>query len=114
MISKEMLSEVLNITAIRIGEKEQYIYGSIMKCIWYLDINDKYRLINVYEFAHLCKKWANNLKPKRYQIYSRITKNNGKAKLFSGGIKQREDFIASTEAEAIFQACNWVFKKIKE
>jgi len=100
MISKEILSEVLN-------EEIQEIDTS-----WYQDNYIRYfskgkdYLINKYELAFKCKEWALD---KGFWISSTAEKGtvivehkaNGKAAIFDG----------NTELANIFNAVKWVYKK---
>lgn len=108
MISKELLSEVLNKNIL---SYEFDMYGNID----YKVINDYGSNINIYELAHKCKEWA-------------LEKN---LTLFSGNINNQDNnyesewsydcqifshkegielfYIKSlTEPDAIFKACQWI------
>ena len=76
--------------------------------------DDKHIKIDIYEFAHRCKKWSTSLRGKKYQIYSGETSNGGTAEIYSGAIKQIEEVEADTELEAIFIACDWIINKINQ
>ena len=58
MISKELLSEVLNSPIDTYGIENKHIeyYEDNMLCVWYWS-NEKYRIINIYELAYKCKEW---------------------------------------------------------
>lgn len=59
--------------------------------------------INIYELAHKCKEWAMD---KGYYTESGLT---GKlAQCLVVGVKH---FLADTEPEAIFKACEWILKQ---
>ena len=108
MISKELLSEVLELRSYiesideSVDEKNIYYYSS------YESYPATQYSINIYELSHKCKEWAiskgwvlhevRNLK--EYIIY------------FSGDFREpSNDFRADTEHEAIFQACEWILKE---
>ena len=103
MISKELLSEVLDIEIKEIGKLVEGILLSFR-------YPTHWGYCNIYELAHKCKEWAiskgwvlhevRNLK--EYIIY------------FSGDFREpSNDFRADTEHEAIFQACEWILKESK-
>lgn len=107
MISEELLSEVF--------EQEirfiKYVANNTYEVHFEKPIRLKYIIINIYEIAHKCKEWANNLPSKRYQLYSGIcpkSLNYSVCSIFSGAIEQTEEIIANSELEAIFSACQWI------
>jgi len=106
MISKELLSEVL--------EKSVVSYTEISKNMIRVYLHKEnyfeqgYIDINIYELAHKCKEWAllnNNIK-----IYSLLVKDGAKVNIHKvlklGTIDKT--FRANTEPEAIFKACQYI------
>jgi hypothetical protein len=108
MISKELLSRVLELNIILVDTK----YTETTKRIRYVtsDNNDYY--IDVYNLAHKCKEWAFE---KGYELRTSI---RGIIDVYDHIYIHKEDgltgeFIdcrqeADTEVEAIFKACQWV------
>ena len=106
MISRELLSEI-------IGDGEVYITKEIVRNEYrYKNLNwcyaeDTYESINIHELAHKCKEWAvsNN-----YGILSGFDWNkNPKADVAEiNSLDDSIEFIADTELEAIFKACEWI------
>ena len=115
MISKELLSEVLDIKYsfknIKLREYEPYIQ-------WYCDEVYKEHVysINVYELAHKCKEWA--LTKHKISLQSTPIEENENEiywsvilKLFNEEYEENlEHIIKDTEPEAIFKACQWVLE----
>jgi hypothetical protein len=105
MISKELLSEVLNdgkyIPNFWEEEKEIIVLG-----------NNQYyceeQKINIYELAHKCKEWASSY---GFSCMSRPRFSSGwLCELMSDYGVEDEQFEAKTEPEAIFQACQWILE----
>jgi len=126
MISKKLLSEVLNTNVVNIvtdTKKMRYnLDGSVSdndKIIMYLDT--KWHKINIYELAHICKEWAFDNK---YVIGSipKITESTWKKCAVNlthfylackdrAIYKEQGDggwFTEPTEVESIFKACEWI------
>ena len=120
MISKELLSEVIEIKQNRIG-----ILKQLKNEIQYSTSGGYVSLINVYELAHKCKEWA----VKQNEEYINIL--NISSGVSNGGTKYcdmslqlfdnednidniNERFTADTEPEAIFKACEWILNKNNE
>jgi len=104
MISKKLLSEVLNKRCSKVG-----MFGSIyieytwMSSPYYVDSK-----INIYELAHKCKKWAYD---KGWLLQVRTGKKLSVIDIFNS--ENRELFIrkqvsCNTEPEAIFKALKWI------
>ena len=109
MISKKLLSEVL-------GEVQEFIPEEHRVRYCKMGEFDDWKEINIYEFMHKCKVWANNLSQKRYQLYSGIEAsrlNTSLVEIYSGAIKQHE-ISAESEPEAVFEACEWILGKLNE
>ena len=112
-ISKELLSEVLDE---KISEilPDRKIIGS-EKTLEYVAENSfrPYNYINIYELANKCKEWAEN---KDYYIVSGTWALQGEKQkaCIIGKPKPLENFIANTEVEAIFKACEWILKEINK
>ena len=121
MISKELLSEVLNIKGnfrygfddisipeldkIEFNRHTNKVFMSLKPSMLYGTIAPVIRTnsINVYELAHKCKEWA---KDKKYPISSLVGSqcNNCQFPESSSGAV----FYGDTEPEAIFKACEWI------
>lgn len=109
MISKELLSEVVGneVSEIRwINQQKKELQYDVIE-----DLN--YTTINIYELAHRCKEWA------FYKGF--VLKSYKKQGAFSGTYHYAIDindkiceWLANTEYEAIFKACEWIFKIIND
>jgi len=99
MISKELLSEVF-------GWKIKFVNPRINDNeISFIDYNGNTDSFNVYYVAHKCKEWA-----LEQGFETRVTFDKNYKGIW---IKKRfgfaeESFMANTEPEAIFKACQWV------
>ena len=130
MISKELLSEVLELNIVCVSNflrkdnmleyqflssrnKEYGLNNAVDEIIY------PPRQINIYELAHECKQWAVS---KGYSLYSGYDKliNKygvyvnllllGDDELTIGGWDTEIYFIANTETEAIFKACEYIME----
>ena len=100
MISKELLSDVL--------DYEVYTVGVIdhQNNLWYgLPDGDK-ETINIHELAHKCKEWAWT---HNYSVGSWKYVNGYQGQIALMG-KMRA-FNESSEPEAIFKACEWILNQ---
>jgi hypothetical protein len=103
MISKELLSEVLGANVVELDKFSLDINSNIEFTLRdYLSNGDTYHIINRYELAHKCKEWARDKHD--CTVSSSIYKEYSKC----WAISFDESFVAPTEAEAIFQACQWI------
>ena len=91
LISKELLSKVLNRNILKIK-----IFSN---CVGYF-YDEKYDEINIFELAHKCKEWALN---KNYEIWSVSKNKRGEAQIehFKNGTMAVR--YGKTEPESIFQ-----------
>lgn len=136
MISKELLSEVLNIKQFcngkylkencfgyprvkmkgypfTLNDDEEFAIRENELCYGFINIvKNPYRevadfkFINIYELAHKCKEWANN---KEFHLWS--MQNECQLETFKSSHNlDIEHFMADTEPEAIFKACEWILK----
>lgn len=118
MISKELLSEVLqqNVTSVY-EQKGQYRYTtSNTNGPWVSSSDVPFQ--NIYELAHKCKEWATG---KGYIILSYMEDDNtGYASLgdlFGRTVVKLPKpeksfwFDAQTEPEAILKACEWIMEQ---
>lgn len=109
MISKELLCKVLELKKIdEIYQEDNLLY--------FCESN---KGINIYELAHKCKEWAVS---KRYSLYSGYDKLINKYGVYVnllllgddestiGGWDTEIYFIANTEPEAIFKACQYIME----
>jgi hypothetical protein len=118
MISKELLSEVLENKVYLIRERRPI---DISSNIIQYELENGFRpfeYINIYELAHKCKEWAIS---KGYCI-NLISRTNGLSTLiFLYGKdfdKKKEIDIKSsldikTENEAMFLMCEWILRETK-
>ena len=104
MISRELLSEVLEEKVVSIGEgvySESKICYTLSKMGLFV-----YRDINIHELAHKCKEWALE---QGYILKSRIFDSNGGSSCqICKPVKDVEYIEAETETEAIFKACQYI------
>ena len=107
MISKELLSVVLKkrpIDILRFGKEtelgKEWIEAGYSK-------SGNIGAFNIHELAHMCKEWSYC---KRYFL------STGKDIMgyFCLDRERSRSFIADTEPEAIFKACEWILKQQKE
>lgn len=113
MISKELLSEVLELKyPIRIIHhfcKGQNVlnYDLHVECSLFQES------INIYELAHKCKEWAIKID---YKIESHIHLINKRiigVASFNTQDNTTKFFQADTEHETIFKACEWIMEQTK-
>ena len=103
MISKELLSAVLGLhCGIKSIKNSEVIY-------WFDCIGEiREHSINIYELAHKCKEWALNL---GYILYSTVHGYECyiDSRNFINNTPVR--FLAESEPEAVFKACQWILDK---
>jgi len=100
MISKELLSEVLNVKVISI---EVYTNG-----VDYYEEHGSTIHINIHELTHKCKEWALT---QNYIIKSFISDKGYAIIETKVGKDEIIDLkISNTEPEAIFKACQWILE----
>lgn len=108
MISKELLSEVLELTSGNVFIKEIETRNNDIE---YLCNVGGWNLLNIYELAFKCKEWA--FKNHKIIINSRITSKteliNGYAEIIKNCDYLYGDY-ADTEVEAILKACEWIME----
>lgn len=109
MISKELLSEVLDRKVVEFIEESWLCSSNTIVYILEDDVNEDF--INIYELAHKCKEWAYS---KGYVI---VSMNNFKWCYVNvsnlGGLTLKE-VNSDTEPQAIFKACEWILKNLKK
>ena len=118
-VSKELLSEVLNLNITYI----EHFNNSI---VYKVSVYDREEEVNIYEFVFKCKEWATS---KNYQIISGLLNNTVFSKhdeksyakinyYTEDKIGNREYkgmyIIANTEIEAVIKACEYALKEINE
>ena len=109
MISKELLSEVLNLNI-------TYIERCNNSIIYKISVYDREEEVNIYELAHKCKELAYS---QGYIISSGLTpvlgvNKDGWAEVFSSSTPldgKLRTFKELSEPEAIFKACQWILKE---
>ena len=116
MISKELLSEVLNISINLIElnpilENNKNDIGYLLKGSQNTvhEVHRNHKRINIYELAHKCKEWA---------LKHGYLLESGLAVCFEKGFceiyttrkpyQKINEVLHNTEPEAIFKACEWV------
>ena len=104
MISKELLSEILDEDILRFSVDDSEI-------IYIVRYDNTDSFINIYELAHKCKEWAHkegyNLSTKLYDNthYAKVYKDN-QANYFSVEYEP-----AISDVKAVFKACEWILKE---
>ena len=110
MISKELLSEVLNIEHI-------LEFRQSVNVFWITDAKSHVGAvpINIYELAHKCKEWA---LANGFAISSGIPKPFYKKRIIGAEIFKLTDFrnaificYQESEYDAIIEACEWILKE---
>jgi hypothetical protein len=112
VISKELLSEVLEEEVGSFEIKNNALIYTIKLCFGY-------KTINIYELAHKCKEWAwdngYSITIKRYKdgyqciLDFEFTFNLSNSNK-TGHIRNWTGIVNSnTEPEAIFNACQWIY-----
>ena len=105
MISTELLSEVLY-TFQEIHYVEKLDFRTIKFGGISIEGNFINSSMNIYELAHKCKEWANN---KGFHLWS--MQNECQLETFEASHNlDIEHFMADTEIEAVFKACEWILK----
>ena len=117
LLNKELLSEILdidtpnNIELTYGSEYENNIKQSLL--LSYSDGSEPI-IINIYELAHKCKKWANK---QGYAILSTVHIEADKTHFGEFGVLDSKTLkyvikgLADTEVEAIFKACEWILEQ---
>ena len=103
MISKELLSEVLGEDYEILKINKHFVQIRHLEAYTYTEWCE-------YKVAHICKEWALG---KNHIISSKTRKNydfNGACRISKIASKGSHGFIAYTEPEAIFKACQWVLE----
>ena len=110
MISKELLSEVLNNKKILLSKNDLLIEDNVLlfdnKCNYLVNIN-------IYELAHKCKEW---ILINKYKIFIYSDDNSEwycQVQLVDADEQPKEWSVAETEPEAIFKACEWILEQIR-
>lgn len=103
-ISKELLSEVMCIDKISKDTIRQY-----RNYVQFYSDGEDYS-INIHELSHKCKEWAHQ---KGFLLDSRTT-HCGSCFLLSSPFvydqEIRKPFLAKTEKQAVFNACQWILE----
>jgi hypothetical protein len=120
MISKELLSEVLDIRKNCEYVHEEAEVDGLNECVvigWY---GEDYFDVNIHELAHKCKEWAldNQFIITTHPCLTEEKWRNTSVRLlhfYSSGMdriieqsQKDKRFEADTEVEAIFKACQWI------
>lgn len=112
MISKELLSEVvLKEISEDVADKPKVVFKTELEYYEKSSVSRFRHRINIYELACKCKEWVI---VKEYKLLSAVTMNKeGMCTILCKLRKNRKTFIADTEPEAIFKACEWILKESK-
>ena len=109
MISKELLSEVLQQNVISVYEqKNQHRYTTSSTNGPWTSGSDV-PLPNIYELAHRCKEWAHS---RNFMIQSYLYNTKARVDLLKS-CDIDEIFIEETEPEAIFKATSYILDQFK-
>ena len=124
MVSKELLAEILDLelvenVQINWQNINEIVYTTkpagetISEMVEEVYSNSRWRCVNIYELAHKCKEWAFN---KGYTLV--VFKTLGYT-TYAVEIHDESDYIElidsfTTEPDAIFKACEWILKRIKD
>ncbi len=120
VISKELLSEVLECDCSKVVHKENtidYIYD--YDVTWSEHIQYQSETINIYELAYECKEWAFHRGVSVYCVQYKIDKGeycvyiydiHEETEILDTGV---DDMTFATESEAIFKVCEWIYDKQK-
>ncbi len=104
-MTTELLNKVLKTNAIWVEVKGNEVF--------YNADNNKHSCfkINTYELAHICKEWVY----KQKVIISSSKANDAYLAIldYDGVTDSTSTFIADTEPEAIFIACEWILKECR-
>jgi hypothetical protein len=123
MLSKELLSEVLNLDVTYVVQSQHThnvieFYTKGVCNLYHIDNNYHFKYkyfnsINTYELANKCKEWCdksitiNHHKDNEYRKgWIEVTINYDSTSVFAN-----KSFISDTEPEAIFKACQWIYEK---
>jgi len=109
IISKELLSEVLNISIIKVAKSHKNNNVSY----WIINNNCKTN-INIYELANRVKLWMNNNKHGFNICYRDDWWDRLESRVEVDLYNSRKVYGADTEPEAIFKAGEWVLEQLKE
>ena len=94
--SKELLSEMFNIEVCTV---------SIFDNLIHMETANGYIRMNIYELMHELKLYSLD---RDYKLLSSPTAAGGMCTSLHKLRKQRKTFTASTEVEAVVQACEWI------
>ena len=117
-ISKELLSEVLNVNVQTELQEDDFCSDNTLIYWEFDDYHNDYKNINIYELAHKCKEWA--IKQHKIDLITLELDKNEKTiscSILYGEIHPNMKmyyFNADTEIEAIFKACQWILDNKKE
>ena len=109
IISKELLSEILNIENERISKKVHrfcFPTDNIIAVEYYMQ--DGWMHLNIHELTHKCKKW---ILINKYKIFIYSDDNSEwycQVQLVDADEQPKEWSVAETEAAAVFAACQWI------
>ena len=126
MISKELLSEVLNIENERISRTvDKFCFPNTNTIAVQYYMTDGWQHINIYELAFMCKSWANKkgyaLTPMNDFGFDNKDTDNFKSYWTTCYINLQpvngthlHSELADTEPEAIFKATSYIMEQLKQ
>ena len=120
IISKEILSELKLFDNIENRDWKYEVNGNTLKVVYNITncFEGNWFTINIYELAHKCKEWAfkqgyelrngRNIEVEQELCYFCEYKHKRQLDYYDG-----DYFLANTEIESIFKACEWIRKEAK-
>lgn len=109
MISKELLSEVLNDNISEIDSINNTVQYRVFGKDYKLKSNTRnmnlYETISIHELAHKCKEWALSY---GYEISSRLDKQAIATSIVWLGFAEQTTQNATNEPEVVFKACQFI------
>lgn len=106
-ISKELLSEVMQLGILEVGEVDD-CYLSFNYYI--LDDDNIKACINIYELAYKCKEWLKNNVSNANSGFD----NGHRNFCYIENYNIQDTFYADTEIEAVIKACEWILNKLNK
>lgn len=108
MISKKMIREVLPLVTCTDSTEINMLTDDRTVVIINEKLNDT---INIYELAYKCKEWS---KTKGYHVFSTLVVNSDEGiSIINFGSDNEREFLAISESESIFKACEWILQEIE-
>ena len=103
MISKELLSEVLNLNVAEVGDVTSQVN------LWFLYDDNESNYFNIYEIMYKCKLWAIS---KNYRLITNVNYElDGECKIYKNNNVLIKHVIRDTEFSAVSDACEWLLQQ---